>query len=224
MNISKRVMYEMQKMAVTTSPEFYGLMFSVIDSSLRLRDCKFIIKENFPELLPFVTDDIIEKNARLYHLIKKLQQCKFPIKKVKKNVVCCVMCDSKTKPENICSHGVADGICCCCEKCHDELEEESDEEIMCYGKHCEETEGLKLAMAWCRNFGLNGGIMVMQQFLCENCYLEKTGHSCRSCSDYFPYTEMEYKKGGAFGDSSSRQNQFFCKPCVKNISACDYYA
>ena len=72
MSISKRTMYEMKKIAITTSPEFYGLMFNVIDCSVRLSHCKFIIKEKYPELLPFVTDDIIEKNARLYHLIKKL--------------------------------------------------------------------------------------------------------------------------------------------------------
>jgi hypothetical protein len=72
LSLSKRELYELQKQIITTSPEFLDLMWNVIDDSLRLKDAKFIIKVKYPELLPFVTDDVIEKSGRLYHLSKYL--------------------------------------------------------------------------------------------------------------------------------------------------------
>ena len=54
-------------------PEFLDLMWGVIDNSPRLQDAKYIIRMKYRELLPFTTDDVIDRSARLYHLSKKLK-------------------------------------------------------------------------------------------------------------------------------------------------------
>ena len=40
----------------------------------------------------------------------------------------CICGNPVWTPDNICAHGVADGICCICDLCQQELEEEEDEE------------------------------------------------------------------------------------------------
>ena len=65
------------KMSITTSPSFYQLMYNIIDCSITIKQSKLIIKKKYPELLPYTTDDVIERHARLYHLIKKLQRTNF---------------------------------------------------------------------------------------------------------------------------------------------------
>jgi hypothetical protein len=46
----------------------------------------------------------------------------------------CAYCGSLSRKNDICGHGVADGICCICEDCHSELDEDEDEDTF------EETE------------------------------------------------------------------------------------
>jgi hypothetical protein len=62
-----------QKKHIINMPQFLDLMWNVIDNSIRLEDSKYIIKMKYPELVPFTTDDVIDRSARLYHLSKKLK-------------------------------------------------------------------------------------------------------------------------------------------------------
>jgi hypothetical protein len=68
-----RIHYESQKRVIINMPEFLDLMWGVIDNSLRLEDAKYIIRMKYRELLPFTTDDVIERSSRLYILSKTLK-------------------------------------------------------------------------------------------------------------------------------------------------------
>mgnify|MGYP003656761189 CR=1 FL=1 len=68
-----RLFYESKKNQIINMPEFLDLMWGVIDNSLRVQDAKYIIRMNYRELLPFTTDDVIDRSARLYHLSKTLK-------------------------------------------------------------------------------------------------------------------------------------------------------
>lgn len=91
----------------------------------------------------------------------------------------------------------------------------------CCGKHCDETNGLKLGMGWYR-YHLSVADMIQSQLWCEYCYTNNTGHKCKECSEYYPYTEMTYQEGGAFGKACYGYDQYFCKRCVVNIKSIDY--
>lgn len=100
-------------------------------------------------------------------------------------------------------------------------EEEIDNLPTCCGKHCEETNGLKLAMGFNR-YHSSVADMITAQLWCEDCYTLNVGNECKGCSEYFPYTEMTYKEGGGFGEVCYCYDQFFCKSCVASISSIDY--
>jgi hypothetical protein len=104
-----------------------------------------------------------------------------------------------------------------CDITSDEEEAESE----CCGKHCDETEGLKLGMGWNR-WHSSVKDMITDQLWCENCYKDCVGRECKSCSEYYPYTEMTYHKGGAFGEPCMDLAMFFCKSCVDKINSIDY--
>jgi hypothetical protein len=67
------IYYESQKQKIINTPEFLDLMWNVIDNSLHLNEVKYIIRKNYRELLPFTTDEVIDRSARLYHLSKTLK-------------------------------------------------------------------------------------------------------------------------------------------------------
>jgi hypothetical protein len=58
-------------------PETRQLLFNIIDSSVRLSNVKYVLSVKYPELLPFITDEVIEHNAAMYHLAKKLSRTDF---------------------------------------------------------------------------------------------------------------------------------------------------
>ena len=117
------------------------------------------------------------------------------------------------------------GIGLSCDECyyknHPEPDEDEDKPYCC-GKHCDETEGLKLGMGWYRHH-LSIAEMITEQLWCEECFKENTGHECKGCSEYYPYTEMTYKEGGAFGNALYCYDQFFCKSCIDNINSIFLY-
>jgi len=53
------------------------VLFNIIDCSLKLSNVKYVVSVKHPELLPFITDEIIEHNADMYFLVKKLQKTNF---------------------------------------------------------------------------------------------------------------------------------------------------
>jgi len=65
--------YESQKQKIINTPEFLDLMWNIIDNSIHLKDAKYLIRKKFPFLLPFTTDEVIDRSARLYHLSKTLK-------------------------------------------------------------------------------------------------------------------------------------------------------
>lgn len=101
-----------------------------------------------------------------------------------------------------------EGITPC--ECDDEDEPE------CCGKHCDETKGLKKAMCFNRYYE-NETDMVTEQLVCDKCFDDLTTSYCYSCSETYPYTEMEHKKGGRWGGGD-----FYCKSCVVSISSKNY--
>jgi hypothetical protein len=138
---------------------------------------------------------------------------------------CCCMCwDTMYKQNNdtyscpICKMDITDWL-----KTHYDSDDDEEEEDLptCCGKHCDETEGLKLGMGWNR-WHSSVKDMITEQLWCENCYKDCVGSECKSCSEYFPYTEMTYKEGGGFGEACYCYDQFFCKSCVASISSIDY--
>ena len=114
------------------------------------------------------------------------------------------------------------GYCWETRPANDEEDDEEDEDLPeCCGKYCDETTGLKLGMGWYK-YHSSVADMITEQLWCENCYTDNTGHECKGCSEYFPYTEMTYKEGGGFGEACYCYDQFFCKSCVASISSIDY--
>lgn len=106
-------------------------------------------------------------------------------------------------------------------KCLCKHDEEEEDLPTCCGKYCEETKGLKLGMGWYRHHS-SVCDMITEQLFCENCFDEFTGHECKGCSEYYPYSQMTYKEGGAFGEALYCYDQFFCKSCVDDIESILY--
>jgi hypothetical protein len=100
----------------------------------------------------------------------------------------------------------------------DEKEEEEEEKDECCGKHCDETNGLKLGKGYNR-YHYNDEDMITEQLFCEICFEDYTTDTCRACSEKLPFSEMEYREGGDFGESDYCYNQFFCKGCIKDINS-----
>ena len=98
--------------------------------------------------------------------------------------------------------------------------EENEQEYtpVCCGKHCSETDGLKLGFGW-NKYNLSKSEMITEQLYCEECYLEYTHSNCKACGNKYLYTEMKYKDGDGFGESLYGHNDFFCKDCVQDIDA-----
>ena len=128
---------------------------------------------------------------------------------------CVIMRDSREHDECRCDDDGENWICAGC------YNGEYDDKPECCGKHCDETEGLKLGMGWNR-WHLSVTDMITEQLWCENCYKDYVGNECKSCCEYYPYTEMTYHEGGAFGDDPWSSAMFFCKSCVDNINSIDY--
>jgi len=128
---------------------------------------------------------------------------------------CKIIKDSKKHNECRCDEDGENWICANC------YAGEYDDKPECCGKHCDETEGLKLGMGWNR-WHSSVTDMITEQLWCENCYKDCVGNECKSCCEYYPYTEMTYHEGGAFGEALYCYDQYFCKSCVEYYNAIDY--
>lgn len=95
---------------------------------------------------------------------------------------------------------------------------QEEEEGECCGKHCDETNNLKLAMGWNR-YHLNEDEMITEQLFCEDCIEEYTTSKCKGCSETYKYTEMKYRNGGNFGEALYGHNDFYCIPCITQINS-----
>ena len=103
----------------------------------------------------------------------------------------------------------------------EEEESEEEEEKECCGKHCCETKGLKIGKGWNR-YHLNIEEMITEQLWCEYCYEKNTTQKCKGCWEVSPYTDMEYKEGGNFGEAVCCYDQYYCKPCIVSINKIPY--
>lgn len=67
------IYFKGQTQKIINMPEFLDLMWNIIDNSITLDDAKYIIRKKFSELLPFTTDEVIDRSVRLYYLSKTLK-------------------------------------------------------------------------------------------------------------------------------------------------------
>jgi hypothetical protein len=96
-----------------------------------------------------------------------------------------------------------------------------NEDECCNGKNCDEKKGLNMGMGWNRYYSTKDDMLTEQMF-CGNCYDNYVYSNCKSCGEKYPYTEMEYKNGGAFGKATYEYTNYFCEDCVNNINSVDY--
>lgn len=132
----------------------------------------------------------------------------------------CIECTGRVWDSDIGRHIQEDDDCdggVVCKKCV----AKQDVKPECCGKHCDETKGLKLGMGWNR-WHSSVTNMITEQLWCENCYKDCVGNECKGCSEYYSYTEMTYKEGGAFGEALYCYDQYFCKSCITHINSVDY--
>ena len=102
---------------------------------------------------------------------------------------------------------------CVCDNCNEEEEEEPE----CYGKHCSETEGLKLCIGWNRNYCLDNKRFTENLF-CDYCEKTNCYTKCVWCSETYKVTDMEYRCGGGFAHKDAYGEAcMFCKECVAII-------
>ena len=96
-------------------------------------------------------------------------------------------------------------ICCECDKPE------------CYGKHCSETEGLKLCIGWNRNYCLDNKRFTENLF-CDYCEKTNCYTDCVWCGENYKLTDMEFRCGGGFAHKDAYGNAcMFCKECVAII-------
>jgi len=115
-------------------------------------------------------------------------------------------------------------FCVCCECCESwgklrkpDNEEEEDIEPECYGKHCSETEGLKLCIGWNKYYCLDNKRFT-ENLYCNYCEKQDCYTNCVWCGENYKLTDMEYRCGGGFADKDAYGNAcMFCKECVNII-------
>ena len=92
-----------------------------------------------------------------------------------------------------------------------------EEEPECYGKHCSETEGLKLCIGWNRNYCLDNKRFTENLF-CDYCEKTNCYTDCVWCGENYKLTDMEFRRGGGFAHNDAYGNAcMFCKECVAII-------
>ena len=92
-----------------------------------------------------------------------------------------------------------------------------EDEPECYGKHCSETEGLKLCIGWNRNYCLDNKRFTENLF-CDYCEKTNCYTDCVWCGENYKLTDMEFRRGGGFAHKDAYGNAcMFCKECVAII-------
>jgi hypothetical protein len=195
----------------TMSEKVKNIMATVIDCSITREMAMEVLRVKYDWLYPYVTNGVWDEHYGLYLKSKGLL---FETK-----CGCVIQRNSREHDECRCDE---DGENWICAGCYNGEYDEEEAEPECCGKHCDETEGLKLGMGWNR-WHSSVKDMITDQLWCENCYKDCVGRECKSCSEYYPYTEMTYHKGGAFGEPCMDLAMFFCKSCVDKINSIDYY-
>jgi len=183
------------------------IMAIVIDASITKEQAMEVLRVKYEWLYPYITNGVWDDHYRLYLKSKGVL--------LETKCGCVIMRDSREHDECRCDDDGENWICAGC------YNGEYDDKPECCGKHCDETEGLKLGMGWNR-WHLSVTDMITEQLWCVNCYKDYVGNECKSCCEYYPYTEMTYHEGGAFGDDPWSSAMFFCKSCVDNINSIDY--
>lgn len=108
------------------------------------------------------------------------------------------------------------------EKRIEEEEEKEEKKPKCYGKHCDETEGLKKGIGW--NRYNNCPDLITEPYFkefdyCEYCYNECCNDwECCMCKEKMMAKDLQVKRGGPFGDGICWE-QVFCQSCIISIKA-----
>ena len=78
-NYSKREVYEIQKKIITSKPDVLQLLFGIINNFEGVRVLENIITHtkrtvrlDYPEIIPYITNDVIERQERIYKLWRRL--------------------------------------------------------------------------------------------------------------------------------------------------------
>lgn len=125
---------------------------------------------------------------------------------------CEIITNSREHDECRCDDDGENWICSDCYK-----GEYDEEEEQCYGKHCSETQGLKLCVGWNMNYCLDNKRFT-QNLFCDYCEKLNCYTACVWCSENYKLTDMVYRCGGGFTDKDAYGNKcMFCKDCVDII-------
>lgn len=92
----------------------------------------------------------------------------------------------------------------------------------CSGKYCDREDGLQLAMGYDRN-RCDKKKLIAEQWYCEDCLPQCTTEECKGCNVNHPYTEMEFKEGGIFGEALYIYNDFYCLPCITRLEEAELW-
>ena len=66
-----------------------------------------------------IIKQLLEKIKELEEKLSIYESCKYGI---------CKGCNESSHKDNLCGHGYANGICCCCEECYKDCKSSSDED------------------------------------------------------------------------------------------------
>ena len=147
------------------------IMAIVIDASITKEQAMEVLRVKYEWLYPYITNGVWDDHYGLYLKSKgSLLETKCG---------CVIMRDSREHDECRCDDDGENWICAGC------YNGEYDDKPECCGKHCDETEGLKLGMGWNR-WHLSVTDMITEQLWCENCYKDYVGNEdCRTkpCSE-----------------------------------------
>jgi hypothetical protein len=97
-----------------------------------------------------------------------------------------------------------------CATCYDDKLE--DEEKECSGKHCSNTENLRLEKCWDKFERA-----VTEQLVCERCYDELTKKDCVSCSEKYIWDELKIMPACfPWGEKNDcdEWKRTYCKACI----------
>ena len=102
-----------------------------------------------------------------------------------------------------------------CKDCYvcDDDDEDEDE---CFGKHCCNTENLKLGKCWSRIKQAT-----TEELICEECWEQETKQKCVACCETYTHDQLklmpeQYPWGSC---SDGAYYNFFCVDCIKDINA-----
>jgi hypothetical protein len=95
---------------------------------------------------------------------------------------------------------------------------EEEEEVQCYGKHCDETVGLKRAVGWNRCFTSGTGSNRFEEnWYCAECEEVDCSFECEACSETYSMAELRYRTGGLFGERVGKN--VYCVHCCEDIES-----